>query len=162
MMCQYRNAEWLRKKYWDDRLSLYDIAKLCGTYEPTIVRWMQKFNIPCRSRSAAIRNYFRRDYGPGPLRIKDGYILYYWPEHPLAWEAGCVKEHRIILWQESGYNDRILKLLMNGAHVHHRNRIKDDNRPENLELRLQGNHPPGMGEDDMIKILRILGYNVTK
>ena len=159
----YRDAEWLRKRYWDDRLSMYEIADLCGTFESVIVKWMQKFNVPRRSRSAAIQNYFRREGGPGPLRIKDGYVLYYWPEHPLAQKIGhVVKEHRIVLWQKSGYSDVILNLLLKGVPVHHINGIKDDNRSENLELQLPGTHSHGLGESDMIEILRALGYHVTK
>ena len=88
-----------------------------------------------------------------------GYVYYHWPEHPLADSSGGVTEHRLVYWQEHGYSDEVLDLLKAGAHVHHRNGKKGDNRPENLELRVSA-HPSGVGEDYMVHTLRMLGYIV--
>ena len=47
----YRDKKWLYKKYWKQGMSLYKIAQLCGRDRTTIEDWMDKHNIPRRSRS---------------------------------------------------------------------------------------------------------------
>jgi len=52
---KYKNEEWLKKKYIDEKLNSYKIAKLCNiTGNATIYNWLRKFNIPIRSYSEAI------------------------------------------------------------------------------------------------------------
>lgn len=61
----------------------------------------------------------------GRVAADDGYVRIYRPGHPLAHKDGYVLEHRLIAY-EAG-------LLTDPSHeVHHRNRTRDDNRPENL------------------------------
>jgi len=49
----YRNKEWLKDKYIDERLSMYQIAKLYGLSLKFVSYWLYKFNIPIRSFSEA-------------------------------------------------------------------------------------------------------------
>jgi len=48
------DKEWLRKKYVDERLSTYQIAKLCGTTPSVIKGQMRRYNIPYRSHSEIV------------------------------------------------------------------------------------------------------------
>lgn len=61
----------------------------------------------------------------GKYKTKAGYIMAYAPDHPKA-HRGRVYEHILVAEKMIG------RLLNKGECVHHINRIKDDNRPDNL------------------------------
>lgn len=50
------------------------------------------------------------------------------PGHPRADQGNYVFEHVLVMEEMLG------RYLVPGENVHHRNGVKDDNRPENLEL----------------------------
>jgi hypothetical protein len=53
-------------------------------------------------------------------------------------------EHILIM------EDKLGRQLLPGETVHHKNTIRNDNRPENLELRLKSKHPAGGSAQDML------------
>lgn len=73
--------------------------------------------------------------GPGArVKRQDGYIQIYYPSHPDAVKSGFVLEHRLVA--EAKYGRRLLR----SEHVNHINQVRDDNRPENLEVVTPGDH----------------------
>lgn len=73
----------------------------------------------------------------GRRLTKAGYVTLRMPSHPNAQSDKRVKEHVFVMSKHLG------RPLRKGEIVHHKNGIRDDNRIENLELRI-GNHP-GLG-----------------
>ena len=64
----------------------------------------------------------------GRTRHKAGYVMLWAPTHPRAGKGQYVFEHIIVM-------ERIIgRHLLPTESVHHRNGVRDDNRPENLEL----------------------------
>jgi hypothetical protein len=92
-----------------------------------------------------------------PLREKSGriisrgYVLIFEPTHPNAHKTGYVAEHTKVMAAMLG------RPLERFEEVHHRNGIRSDNRPENLELWARGMQPPGSRVSDLIEAaLRVL------
>lgn len=76
---------------------------------------------------------------PGPIRNGYGYILVHAPADYLGrTRDGRVLEHRLVVEQRLG------RLLEDWEIVHHRNGLRHDNRPENLEV-LDGRARRGEG-----------------
>lgn len=71
--------------------------------------------------------------GKPVLRMASGYIRVWEPNHPTA-HAGYVYEHRLVMERVIG------RYLTSEEHVHHVNRKKDDNRPENLVVMSHREH----------------------
>jgi len=65
------------------------------------------------------------------------------PEHPRATTGNYVFEHVLVMEELLG------RYLLPGENVHHRNGVRDDNRPENLEL-WTGPQPAGIRARDAV------------
>lgn len=87
----------------------------------------------------------------------DGYIKVKLPNHPQATREGIVYEHRLVMEQKLG------RTLLSHENVHHINGVRDDNRPENLEL-WTTMQPTGKRVADMVeharKVLALYGESV--
>lgn len=64
----------------------------------------------------------------------EGYVMIYEPNYPYGKNDGWVKEHRLV-WET--HNNAI---LCKWTDIHHLNHIKTDNRIENLQPLIHGQH----------------------
>ena len=131
---KYFNKKWLEGQYTKGK-SVTEIAKKCGVTVTTISRWLAVFNIRQKNHYPAINRRGNNNPFWNGGRYKDrlnGYILIYNPNHPFANKKGYIREHRTVMEKLLG------RYLRKNEIVHHRNKIKDDNRIENLELIVLG------------------------
>jgi HNH endonuclease len=73
-----------------------------------------------------------------------GYVVIFEPTHPNARKDGYVAEHIKVMAARLG------RPLARHEEVHHKNGIRHDNRPENLELWARGMQPPGSRVSDLV------------
>ena len=80
-------------------------------------------------------NHLKSDLDEGG-RVMDsyGYVMIKKNSHPYAQSSGYIKEHRLVMEVELG------RYLTADEIVHHINRDKSDNRPENLEVVSMAEH----------------------
>lgn len=95
----------------------------------------------------------------GRTRHKAGYIMIWAPGHPRASKSRYVFEHIIVMERMLG------RYMLPEESVHHRNGVKDDNRPENLELWTRP-QPAGIRASDAVAwareiLVRYAGYTDT-
>ena len=119
--------------------SFQEVAEIVGM-SPAAVRYQLRLaGLIARDRLQALRAAGSRisrglkgrpspNYKGGRIRHGGGYILVYVPDHPCADQYGYVFEHRLVAQETLG------RFLHYGEVVHHRNGIRDDNRPSNLEV----------------------------
>lgn len=88
----------------------------------------------------------RGEIGKGGISPK-GYVILYRPGHPNANKVGRIPEHRLVMSEVLG------RPLLGDETVHHKNGVKSDNRPENLELWVS-NHHSGQRVEDMVSWAR--------
>lgn len=80
----------------------------------------------------------------GRIKHKAGYVMIRVPEHPRSKSNnGYVFEHILVMEDLLGRN------LLPGENIHHLNGVKDDNRPENLELWIRP-QPSGIRAKDAL------------
>jgi hypothetical protein len=77
-------------------------------------------------------------------RMDRGYVMAFEPAHPNARKDGYVAEHIKVMAAKLG------RPLHRFEEVHHKNGIRHDNRPENLELWARSMQPPGSRVSDLI------------
>lgn len=132
----------------------YNAGKKCPSCDVRIVNKAQR----CAKCWAASQRGRPRKHGRS--RNGNGYIVlsgHY--DHPNANNRGLVLEHTKVMTEILG------RPLRPGENVHHKNGIRDDNRPENLEL-WTSSQPPGQRVTDLVawarEIIETYGAEVSK
>lgn len=112
--------------YIEQRLSTTEIAKIFDNRisNKTIARRLSRFNIMARDN----RGKNNPMWTGGKKIGKGGYVLVWRPEHPYCNSQGYVSEHRLVMEAHIG------RYLKPTEIVHHKNKNRQDNRIENLQL----------------------------
>lgn len=122
----YKDKETLERLYHGNGLSLKQTAECLGCSDVTVLRYLRKFGIRTRTLSEANRiNHatFRTDNG-GYERWSDS--------------VAGIRVHQLLAIAE-GVDPH--KVFSGGEfHVHHRNGIPWDNRPDNIEVLDESGH----------------------
>lgn len=140
----------LRFKYgsYEERVRTYVKDKICA---------VEECGQPCMARQWCSVHYDRwvrhKELGPvgrinakagSGYKLPTGYRAITKMGHPNAHKRnGRIYEHTYVMSQILG------RPLEKGEVVHHKNGIRDDNRPENLELKT-AHHPAGQSITDML------------
>lgn len=87
-----------------------------------------------RQKHTGLRKRTDYEFGGHEKQRADGYISVYVPDHPNSTKEGYVMKHILIMERNIG------RYLRKGECVHHINKIKSDNRIENLKLMTLSEH----------------------
>lgn len=117
----------------------YSLGKTCIDCGVAVVNHSTGHCLPC-SHLARRGKYLRK---PRTINYQ-GYALLsgHW-DHPNANQRGQVLEHVKVMSEILG------RPLRKGENVHHKNGVRDDNRPENLELWVSS-QPWGQRPEDLV------------
>lgn len=138
--------EELFKLYWKEEYSLEEIGKIFNCGRETIRKRLKEFRIKKRTRkeSCNTRRFQRkcsmrntRENNPhwkGGIIKANGYILILRRDHPNADNSGYVKRARLVAEKTLG------RYLYPNEIPHHKNEIKDDDLPENIDVMTEFEH----------------------
>lgn len=132
---EYRNKEWLHKKYWDENKGYERIAKEIGVSQSWVQKWMEKFGIPRRKEDfgRAGRGKNNPNWKGGKYKIKNGYVYVIVDySHPRATRrskySSYIPEQYLIMEKKIG------RYLKKSEVIHHKDGNKSNNKLSNLKL----------------------------
>jgi len=124
----WSDEETLKQLYYEDKMSTGEIAEELGCTDEVVRYWMEKHGLERRNLSEASKNL-----APTFYTNKDGYEMVC---NSNAMYENCdeVRVHRLVALLDNDMESVSQKV------VHHKNGIKWDNRPKNLELLSNDEH----------------------
>lgn len=128
---KYKDPNWLREHYHDKDMTMAEMGEKLGENSGTICYWMDKHDIDTYNQG-------RNKRTPGMnLRVNGNDYLEWWHqeyENSEVVRRETCRVHRLVAVAEYGFD------AVAGSVVHHKNGVKWDNRPGNLELMDHGEH----------------------
>ena len=126
---EHTDPDVLEKLYVEERLSLKEIAELSSVRHQTIRYHMEKHGIKRRDKVSSSREKSRVEYANVKM-ASNGYM--YWNDY---WDGRTrVAIHRLLAVAEYGFDEVANKV------VHHKNGIRWDNRPSNVQPMTPSEH----------------------
>lgn len=145
---KHTDPEWLRERYHTDGMTLQEVADEAGVSVSQVHKWMDDYGIE--------RRRFDYDRRTGPVSIQSVYGRI--GDLPGGWVQIRSKNPTDEKAHDSLYVHQLLaiaegadpyKVFSGGDyHVHHENRIRWDNRPDNIELLSEEEHVDTFRRDD--------------
>lgn len=139
---KYHDKEWLREQYVENSRSMRDIADECGITASGVKKWINNYDIDARDSHEHLKK------GPASFYTapEKGYEFVA-SKHNYKTDSAMV--HQLVAIAD-GANPS--KVFSNGRyHIHHKNGVHWDNRPDNLELRSSKTHVFEHHHDDKHK-----------
>ena len=130
---EYQDEETLRRLYHEEEMTQPEIAEKYDVVKSAICYQMKKYGIKARENADAQRKELRKK--PAPLAQKDGYRR--WSDQygrEKGWKKDVVYVHRLVYVAHHGFE------AARDMDIHHKNEMKLDNRPENLEALTRSEH----------------------
>ena len=132
---RYTSRKWKKEEVewagmmWAHGISLIRIGQMLRRLSGSVEGALKRRGLYDVTRTV-IRRHGRivKRHSKPRLRHSHGYIILLRPDHPNVNNSGYVYEHRVVMAEKLG------RPLKDGEAVHHINGIRDDNRPENLEV----------------------------
>lgn len=149
--------EYLIKEYSEKMRSMTSIAKELGISWVIVSRYLDKYEIPKRTKSEQQSGERSVGWKGGIHKKSNGYIEIYCPSHPNANKRKSVYEHQLVAEKKLG------RYLKNGEVVHHIDMNKSNNAVDNLIVLTNQNHMKlhsllknGMSFQDAIKKVEVI------
>ena len=123
------------------------ICKACGNSARRPSRPCVSCGKPCKGLGERCRDCNRgpqhHSWKGGTTTSPKGYVQELCPGHPRAGKRGYAPQHVLVMEKTLG------RYLVPGESVHHKNGVRHDNRPENLELWIKA-PTPGIRASDAV------------
>lgn len=131
------------KNAWQSRFRVSRTCPLCGSIFDTSPSQERIYCSRACMGAAKYRRPLDRLHNGKPAVLDNyGYVRIFVPGHPAATRTGWIFEHRWVVEQALG------RYLRRDENVHHVNHIRDDNRPENLQLLSHSAHSSVTGREN--------------
>lgn len=150
----WRDEDTLQRLYWEEEMTMTEIGDELGCSSGSVLRWMEKHDIPRRSRYEASRLAGCGDAASEARRVE--WVPYVVTNRYEIWRDGIAGEEvrvQQLLAIADGADPH--EVFSDGIVTHHRNCHRRDNRPENIEVMARGVHSRTHGIDEWTEEDRI-------